>query len=167
MKKVLKFIKGYWTLILLAALLLFIFFGYEPYMGGDLELNPELYTDENYALLAQNVHKLTDSPAEELIDGWDAYAVEGPGEEALCWLYVAKEEGAKPLHEFATYNRHGVFNILSRFFETFDFSKFVTSTVKITVSNDQFAIGYIEPNIMPNPKRFETWFCELLETAQA
>ena len=165
----LKFIRQYWTILILAAFLVFLFVGYEPYMGGDLELNPELYTDENYALLADNVHKLTDDEAEELIDGWDAYAVEGPGEEALCWLYVAKdrEAGADPLHEFATYNRHGVISILSRFFETFDFSKFVTSTVKITVSNDQFAIGYIEPNILPGAGRFESWFCELLETAKS
>lgn len=163
----LKFIKQYWTILLLAVFLLFLFVGYEPYMGGDLELNPELYTDENFALLAENVHKLTDSPSEELIDGWDAYAVEGPGEEALCWLYVAKDGSADPLRVFATYNRHGIFNIFSNFFETFDFSKFVTSTVKITVSNDQFAIGYIEPNVMPNPARFENWFCELLETAKS
>lgn len=167
MMKVLKFVKAYFPLLLVVAVLLFIFIGYEPYMGGDLELSDELYTDENFALLAENVHKLTDSPAEELIDGWDAYAVEGPGEEALCWLYVAKDGSADPLHEFATYNRHGVFNILSSFFETFDFSKFVTSTVKITVSNDQFAIGYIEPNVMPSPERFETWFVELLETAKS
>lgn len=84
-----KFIRQYWTILILALFLAFLFVGYEPYISGDLELNSELYTDENYALLADNVHKLTDSPSEELIDGWDAYAVEGPGEEALCWLYVA------------------------------------------------------------------------------
>lgn len=163
----LKFLKQYWTIVLLAAFLVFLFVGYEPYISGDLELSNELYTDENFALLAENVHKLTDSPAEELIDGWDAYAVEGPGEDALCWLYVAKDGNADPLHVFATYNRHGVISVFSRFFESFDFRKFVTSTVKITVSNDQFAIGYIEPNVMPNPKRFETWFIELLETAKS
>lgn len=163
----LKFIKQYWTIILVVVVLLFIFIGYEPYMGGDLELNPELYTDENFALLAENVEKLTDDEPEELIDGWNAYAVEGPGEDALCWLYVAIDESAKPLHEFATYNRIGMMNILQNFFETFDFSKFVTSTVKITVSNDQFAIGYIEPFVMPSAERFETWFCELLETAKS
>lgn len=163
----LKFIKQYWTILLLAVFLVFLFVGYEPYIGGDLELSEELYTDDNFALLADNVHKLTDSPAEELIDGWDAYAVEGPGEDALCWLYVAKDGSADPLHVFATYNRHGVFSVFSRFFESFDFRKFVTSTVKITVSNDQFAIGYIEPDVMPNPKRFEAWFCELLETAKS
>ena len=165
----LKFIKQYWTILLLALFLVFLFVGYEPYMGGNLELTPELYTDENYALLADNIHKLTDAKPEELIDGWDAYAVEGPGDEALCWLYVAKdrEAGAKPLREFATYNRHGIFNIFSNFFETFDFSKFVTSTVKITVSSDQFAIGYIEPNILPGTERFETWFQEMLETVQS
>lgn len=163
----LKFIRQYWTILLVAAFLVFLFVGYEPYIGGDLELNPELYTDENFALLAENVHKLTDSPSEELIDGWDAYAVEGPGEDALCWLYVAKDGSADPLHVFATYNRHGVINVFSRFFESFDFRKFVTSTVKITVSNDQFAIGYIEPDVMPNPERFENWFCELLETAKS
>lgn len=163
----LKFIRQYWTILLVAAFLVFLFVGYEPYIGGDLELNPELYTDENFALLAENVHKLTDSRSEELIDGWDAYAVEGPGEDALCWLYVAKDGSADPLHVFATYNRHGVINVFSRFFESFDFRKFVTSTVKITVSNDQFAIGYIEPDVMPNPERFENWFCELLETAKS
>jgi len=163
----LKFLKQYWTIVLLAAFLIFLFVGYEPYISGDLELSEGLYTDENFALLAENVHKLTDSPAEELIDGWDAYAVEGPGEDALCWLYVAKDGSADPLHVFATYNRHGMINIITRFFESFDFRKFVTSTVKITVSNDQFAIGYIEPDVMPNPKRFETWFVELLETAKS
>lgn len=163
----LKFIRQYWTILLVAAFLVFLFVGYEPYIGGDLELNPELYTDENFALLAENVHKLTDSPSEELIDGWDAYAVEGPGEDALCWLYVAKDGSADPLHVFATYNRHGVINVFSRFFESFDFRKFVTSTVKITVSNDQFAIGYIEPDVMPSPDRFENWFRELLETAKS
>ena len=164
-----KFIRQYWTILILALFLVFLFVGYEPYISGDLELNPELYTDENYALLADNIHKLTDSPAEELIDGWDAYAVEGPGEEALCWLYVAKdrEAGAKPLHEFATYNRHGVINVFNRFFDSWKLRAFVTSTVKITVSNDQFAIGYIEPNILPGVDRFETWFCELLETAKS
>lgn len=163
----LKFIRQYWTILLLAIFLVFLFVGYEPYMGGDLELNPDLYTDENFQLLADNVHKLTDDEPEELIDGWDAYAVEGPGEEALCWLYVAKDGSADPLRVFATYNRHGMFNILSDFIETFDFSRFVTSTVKITVSNDTFAIGYIEPHVMPSPKRFETWFVELLETAKS
>lgn len=163
----LKFIRQYWTLLLLAAFLVFLLVGYEPYMGGTLELSPDLYTDENYALLAENIGKLTDDEPEELIDGWLAYGVEGPGEDALCWLYVAKDGSADPLREFATYNRHGVFNIMSSFFETFDFSEFVTSTVKITVSNDQFAIGYIEPGILPGVSRFENWFCELLETAQS
>lgn len=167
MGKIFKFIKQYFTIILVVAVVLFIFIGYEPYMGGDLELNPELYTDENFALLAENIHKLTDDEPEELIDGWDAYAVEGPGEEALCWLYVAKDGSADPLHVFATYNRIGVMNILQNFFETFDFTKFITSTVKITVSNDQFAIGYIEPFVMPSPERFETWYCELLEKAKS
>lgn len=162
-----KFIKSYWTILLVAVLLLFLLIGYEPYMGGDVELNSELYTDENFALLAENVEKLTDDEPEELIDGWNAYAVEGPGEGALCWLYVAIDGSADPLHEFATYNRHGVINILQDFFETFDFSEFVTSTVKITVSNDQFAIGYIEPDILPSADRFEDWFQELLQTAQS
>lgn len=162
-----KFLKRYWTIVLLAVVLLFILVGYEPYMHGDLDLTENLYTDENYALLAENIHKLTDSPAEELIDGWDAYSVEGPGSEALCWLYVARDDGVRPLHQFANYNRRGVFSILSDFFQTFDFSKFVTSTVKITVSNDRFAIGYIEPNILPGAERFEAWFVQLLETAKS
>lgn len=162
-----KFLKQYWTIVLLAAFLLFLLVGYQPYMRGDLELNAELFTDENYALLAENIHKLTDSPAEELIDGWDAYAVEGPGSEALCWLYVARDDDTKPLHQFASYNRRGVLSILSSFFESFDFSKLVTATVKITVSNDRFAIGYIEPNILPGTERFEAWFVQLLETARS
>ena len=164
----LKFIKQYWTILLLAIFLVFLFVGYEPYISGDIELNEALYTDENFALLAENIHKLTDRPSEELIDGWDAYAADGPGD-SLCWLYVAKdkEAGAKPLHQFATYNRHGVINVFSRFFESWKLRAFVTSTVKITVSNNQFAIGYIEADVMPNPSRFENWFSEMLETAKS
>lgn len=146
------------VLVLIAAGIL----GYNRFMHGELKIDRELVSEENFDLLADNWEKLGNG---ETNNSTTRLALESP-ENAIAWAYIY-DEAPVPYTRTATYDRYSLLEMLAAFVKTGDFAEFINTSNTFVVGNDRIALVYWEIDAVPNADQFENWFKGLISKVQS
>ena len=152
----------FWIVVLV--LIIAGVFGYSRFMHGNLKIDRELVSDENFDLLADNLENFANGERNDY-DSFTRFPLESP-ENAIAWAYIF-DEAPVPYTSTATYERYSPLEILMAFVKTGDFAEFINTSNTFVVGNDRIGLLYWEIDAVPNADQFENWFRELLQTAQS